>query len=128
MLDRSLAQRLHSDRVDIFDRSVELQRASEDELALHEISCSACHLLGCVEGLGRSVKVSDFREHCQFCKILHDCQRNFAPDAEFIHIHYHGSITNVQICFRWKHRWYGCMNIHVQLYSLGSYFLLDYEC
>lgn len=117
---RAIAKRLLPNESDS-DTLERLDMLSNNEFALLKISCSVCHLLNeDIQWIGRSVVVSELREQCQFCKILHECKKRFAPHARYVRMYCQQSITNIQLCFRENSHGLPCMNIHVQLYSLGS--------
>jgi hypothetical protein len=129
---RALAKRLYPRAGDdeVIKQSDSLALVSDEEYALHQMSCSRCHLHG--DRSYRTINPEKLNKNCRVCGILHKCYQHFADQQHFgnrqyVEDHYShmmvsrdGSRPGIQICFLYlQDIGPRCRGAHVQLYSKG---------
>jgi hypothetical protein len=129
---RALAKRLYPEASDeeVIELSDSLALVSDEEYALHQMSCSICHVHN--SRSDRVVHAGELDEDCRFCKIVHKCHQHFADQQHFSNLQYSGGYypflrvfrsaarPGIQICFlSYQDREPQCNGVHVQLYSKG---------
>jgi hypothetical protein len=133
---RALAKRLYPQASDdqVIQQSDNLALVSDEEYALHQMSCSICHLHG--DKLLRFVNTEKLNEDCRFCEILHKCHQHSRDQQHSSNWKYSGGYDSLMQVYRNPYR-HGillcvpvtqdgrsqCGGVHVQLYSKGLFFI-----